>query len=50
MDLAAGCIGGGGGGGGGEGGASLLLVAMAPQFQHARLFPEYGLYLGHLSL
>ena len=46
VDLAAGCMGGGGGGGG----PSLLLVAMAPQFQHARLFPEYGLYLGDLSL
>ena len=47
MDLAAGCMGGGGGGGGAR---SLLLVAMAPQFQHARLFQEYGLYLGYLSL
>ena len=47
VDLAAGCMGGRGGGGGGR---SLLLVAMAPQFQHARLFPEYGLYLGHLSI
>ena len=46
MDLAAGCMGGGGGGGA----RSLLLVAMAPQFQHARLFQEYGLYLGYLSL
>jgi hypothetical protein len=38
------------GGWGGE--QSLLLVTMAPQFQHAGLFPEYmyGLYLGHLSL
>ena len=36
MDLAAGCIGGGGGG------RSLLLVAMAPQFQHARIWPVFG--------
>ena len=51
--LAVGCMGRvGGGGGGGGGGQSLLLVTMAPQFQHAGLFPEYmyGLYLGHLSL
>ena len=39
MDLAAGCMGGGGGGGGG--GRSLLLVAMAPQFQHARIWPVF---------
>ena len=40
VDLAAGCMGAGGGEGGG--GRSLLLVAMAPQFQHARLLPVFG--------